>query len=123
MTEQDKLIAEWLGCIVEPLSIARYGYCWMATPENITDAKVDGADPFVTLLPHYTTSDADAISLLPVLVERGWLVNLSNTPDGWRCMIHKGEYGEREVFTSIKSTIAAAITTAIIQLIESEATL
>jgi hypothetical protein len=72
MRDTDKKIAEWLGYEVEPLNM-NSDYRWMASKQDKLDAKLDGGvDPYLTPFPHYSTEDADAITLLPVLVERGY---------------------------------------------------
>jgi len=71
--------------------------------------------------PHFTTSDSDAITLLPVLVERGYAVNLSGSEMVVECAI-AWLHGDKvyEVSAFDRPTISAAITSAILQLIDSE---
>jgi hypothetical protein len=80
-------------------------------------------------LPDYETSDAVAVTLLNVLVERGYcpLVGLNGTTKLWQCSIsrfymhHKIELTELIIDSEEGySTIPAAITSAILQLIEGE---
>jgi len=117
--EINEKISKWLGrecsCVTELDSdnivqgIPQYTTYWGGCPMHS-----DGGHPAP-----YTTSDLCAVELLPVLVERGYWIELKhyNIPR-WRLDI--GEYAPTEtLFGPQKPTIAQAITATLIQLIES----
>jgi hypothetical protein len=92
--EDDKKIAEWLG--------------W---EEDISQG--------IAGCPHYTTSDADAITLLPVLVERGYdwsLRTIGYAPPNTECCIYKDDIE----IVILQPTISKAITSAILELMVKE---
>jgi len=107
-------IAEWLGWKTNS-----YGYF---NPPDL--------HPMMNALhnyevPNYKTSNADAISLLPVLVERGWNVCLRNVDIPERTKWEFGAYKEDSEYLEIESlqlkpTIAQAISSAVLELIEKE---
>ena len=109
--EQDAKIAEWLGFKLykEKFNNGFRRY-WSRGP---------GETYTINTLPHYTTSDTDAIALLSVLVERGYWWSMFADRRGYCCYIGiegcSSEYRAPE-----RPTIAAAISSAVLQLIESE---
>ena len=106
MKEENKKIAEWLGFRVTNGSTFLF--------EEERGWYRSGA------LPNYCQSDADAISLLPVLVKKGYLPRLVYYQGlGWQCEIST-EY--TFLIQGRSNTIASAISSAVLQLIESETT-
>jgi len=104
--EQDIKIAEWFG--YKPHIFMRD--TWLITMPN----------EFSENLPNYTEYDANAIALLPLLVERGYDCALCNVGEGWSL-----EYGIHDTFQTTTDshphkTISEAITAAVLQLIEHE---
>ena len=112
-TTEDVKIAEWLG--------------WKWHPEK----KSSMHDPYWSApygkakgLPAFSTSDADAIQLLPVLVEKGYAIVMLGMKKGYALCI--GFEHEQEMMdTLIEDTtphpsIASAIVSAISELIERE---
>lgn len=101
MTDNDKIkIAKWAG--------------W---------AKTNGGNwinPLTKLIkfthPYYST-DAEAIALLPVLVEKGYFVQMECGNDAWVRVI----IGSDIVEGCIRPTIHEAVTAAVLQVIEKEA--
>ncbi len=93
----------------------------MSRENDATIGKWVGMSPrhIVMELPSFTTSDADAISLLPVLVERGYNVSVSDYYlRSWVACI---EQDDMDNINSPQSpTIAAAISGAVLELIGRE---
>lgn len=117
MREDDQRIVEWLGW--KRTTDSAYGICWLKGKNLLTDQDI----------PHYTTSNAAAISLLPVLVEKEYYPLLElKYDDRWhlelweRVEVSPGHFESGLVSSGADKTIAAAITTAVLQLIKSEAT-
>ena len=111
--EQDAKIAEWLGFKLykEKFNNGFRRY-WSRWP---------GETYTINTLPHYTTSDTDAISLFPVLADREYTFDLSWTGSkvyDWTFGIYKND--KEVVWICKQPTIAAAISSAVLQLIESE---
>jgi len=104
--EDDAIIAEWLGWT--DCRKRAQGEWGGFTPDN-----------YGAIIPHFTTSDADAISLLPVLVERGYNVSVSDYYlRSWVACI---EQDDMDNINSPQSpTIAAAISGAVLELIGRE---
>jgi hypothetical protein len=105
--EKDKKIAEWCGWHITELG-------------NIADKnKLGYIYDFGKPCPHYATSDADAITLLPELVRRGYGPYLMpyNMNQGWLLNIFDGEQDFRGPY---RPTISAAIVDAILQLPEAQ---
>ena len=72
--------------------------------------------------PDYGNSDAAAVTLLNVLVEKGYTAQLGCTGDDRWCCIGKYNDGpDSRLVEKHRSTIASAVTSAILALIESEA--
>lgn len=102
--QDDRLIAEWAGLYVTPTG-------WiMADGEKGRPC------------PDYTTSDAAAITLLPVLVERGYETTLESWKgsDGNKYHQYKAVKEDHKLDSGICQSIATAITTAILELIKGE---
>ena len=112
--ENDKKIAEWLGWVQSPVIKSAWN-------------KPDGQGLYLDILPNYTTSDSDAIILLPVLVERGYCValigsvedNSEMTPSENIEMTYQVAIDYHKILVHA-STISKAITSAVLQLIEKE---
>ncbi len=105
MREQDALLAKWAG--FDEHECDEWAFhcddCQRGSPE----------------LRHYTTSDQDAVLLLPVLVENGYQPALVCLIDNsWCCTILKNR---GYVLDKIAPTIAAAICNAILSLPEVQA--
>ena len=100
----DELIASWLGFTVCGDSVFLH--------EEERGLYRDGA------LKKYSTSDAAAVSLLPELVKRGYDVDLFNDGPYWLCIAAPPGPKGANVEYQQGSTIAAAITAAVCQLIK-----
>lgn len=108
--ELDKKIAAWLGWKQVQAAITPSTELWYADPEC--------ANPTVRFpLPHFSSFDTAAISLLPIAVARGFLPYMDYSQGCWHC----GWLVEDAFVEGSGSTIAAAISEAVLQLIESEA--
>lgn len=115
--EINKKIAKWLG------------WCFVDAPVPHF-RKLEGVDIHVRpidMMPDYEHSDSDAVTLLPILVERGYYPALCYHESGdykgnWVMDFGTDEYQEGiSEIVCAEPTIAAAITSAIIQLIDREA--
>lgn len=109
MREDDIKINEWLG--LKPHIFL--GDSWLITRSN----------GFSEVMPEYYTSDSDAVTLIPVLVERGYGVSLVAQEGVYVCDIVKPDaVPVAEIHSSDDCTsIAAAVTQALLALIEKEA--
>lgn len=113
MRENDKKIAEWLQperCLYD----YEEEFDYAAYDDSVTGEKYCSME-----LPYYSTSDSDAITLLPALVKRGYnwkLKHMDGEVQCWLTIPHM----IAPVFYAIKPTIATAITAAVIELIEKE---
>jgi len=125
--ETNRLIAEWVGFEVEPLTISLTKERWMSSAEDKKRAAIEGCDPYVTPLPDYQHSNAAAIELLPVLVEKykdksvKVMLESMSSNDEWFFTIGLMEDGADDYTwyeSDKKPTISATICAAIIQLIE-----
>jgi hypothetical protein len=67
-------------------------------------------------VPNFTESDTSAITLLPILVERGYSWKLKHMDKEVQCWITI-PHMTAPIFYAIKPTIAGAITAAVLQLI------
>ena len=115
--EDDAKIALWLGWIQEPCDCndSLYCGCW-----------IDPKDPDkdYTTLPYYTTSDEDAMLLLPLLTKKGYRVGLEyGLYPHWCFMIYF--WSNNDWYTCAKmvgksKVISSAITSAVIGLIDSK---
>lgn len=124
MSQTDnRKIAIWLGWVKVDSAIKPDVDGWWHDPKH--------PNPTVRRpTPKFTTDDAAAISLLPVLVERGYQVKLDNwyadfhAPEcEWRFKIEKYEgavKSDKWFAESNKATISEAITSAVLILIERE---
>lgn len=141
MREDDKRIAEWLGvfdkfqCCVDGEEDAddtcvldkglNYRDCTYGQELHNNNKPKTECTYWVNtnkVALDYTTSDADAISLLPVLVERGYGVSLIGQEGVYVFDIVRPLISPIQLWSGEGASIAAAITTATLQLIESEAT-
>jgi hypothetical protein len=104
--EDDRLIASWLGH-----KIVEHCPCGEGCDSIETQHGIE-------YLPDYSTSDSDAIALLPVLVEK-YSVRLEDDLE-WSFTIWADTADKWIVKAFNKPTIAAAITSAVLQLIEKE---
>lgn len=68
---------------------------------------------------NYTTSDAAAIGLLPVLVSRGYDFSLNSDSDQYDFEIYARHTDSKISFAYTKPTIASAITAVVLELLES----
>ena len=103
--EEDRKIAEWLG--------------WVNRNQHGNPCWYRGNEFLCYYLPNWIGDDAKAVALLPVLVEKGFWVELKHYKShAWR--LDCGIYGEHTSFGPCASTISAAITTAILALIDAE---
>jgi hypothetical protein len=102
MTTNEK-VARWLG--------------WYQIPSSSFWRRPDGN---VVILPDFEGDNTEAITLMPVLVEKGYEgVTLSNYKNfGW--MLHTNLVPEW-LLVDCKPTISQAITSAVILLIDKEA--
>lgn len=111
----DRKIADWLGWRFshEKSPGQLYGpWYWINPPQEHGNR---------VILPYFEDSDADAISLFPVLLARGYVSALfvaHTVPDQWQCDIAKSTNYDA-VARGIQPTIAQAISAAVLQLIES----
>lgn len=116
MTNNAK-IARWLG---HDTKVCFYGEQQAIFLRNIKTPKDDWQE-----VPDYENSDASAITLLPVLVEKGYKPELAwvtfVTPNCWEFIVHSPTCREKDRVRVKAPTISAAITQAILKLIESEA--
>jgi len=118
--EQDERIAEWLGWTFKHSQ--SYGDYYF------TNGTLDVEYCSHRLLPNFTTSDAEAISLLPTLAGRGFepalMYRCEKHPivkQGWMCSIFNYNTAEVVAAISAQPTIASAITSAVLKLIKCEA--
>lgn len=110
--EQDKKIAEWLGWKFshEKSAGQLYGPWYWTNPPQQHGNRV--------ILPKFTEYDANAITLLPVLVDRGYLPKLAAVHGGcWQVEIYKAF---DLIVINNGASIAAAITAAVLLLLEKE---
>jgi len=117
MRDDDKKIAGWLGWVnhrgLTTGFVMPYSY-WM-----------DGGIRHEQL-PFFTTSDSDAITLPPVLVERykalqfKWVLESQTQDDCYHCSLAFLEDKLEWFESGWQPTISAAITSAILQLIDKE---
>jgi len=111
MSEINKRIALWLGWT--DVYFGHNGEMYAKiVPEWTSRTSVNG---------RFRDRDTDAIALLPALVERGYHMQLCSVeyPDGtkmWRC----NPYLLSDIDMCFGPTIAEAITSCVIQLIEKE---
>lgn len=107
--EADKKIAEWMGFKVIAGSVYLY--------EDERGWYRDGT------LPNYSESNIDAITLLPVLVEKGYTAIVSGVPADchqWDCRILSNDDTENGLdIERTGETMAEAISEAALALIES----
>lgn len=110
MTNNEK-IARWTGLLSEKTSTGFVNYYIL----------IGGYKHYQSGLPDYENSDAAAMTLLPVLVEKGYhpQVAWSNFHSMWEVHYHHTNFMD-DCHGRDKS-LSKAITTAILQLIESEA--
>jgi hypothetical protein len=140
----DTKIAEWLGCCAElkgkwwyhakgvfrdgnygTLAAAKFNQPVSEKNRHYEDGSIKWEECdglwYTNVIPRYTTSDADAITLLPILVERGY------EPEMWHNALTKMWWVA--IFYPTKRTkscevaaptIAAAISSAVLELIERE---
>lgn len=136
MREAAKKIAEWLGhtTTFNEYSLEIQGTAGIFVHKECTcgkesrlGKKYNQVDTAPLCQCNYATSDADAISLLPVLVERGFYFILQDEPPKYKVNIgrYKEDYSlkgyDRMLSIEVKeSTISAAITSAILSLIDKE---
>lgn len=102
--ESDKMIAEWLGWTEHATSPS-----FMKNTKGLTRKAR-----------YYTTNDKDAITLLPVLVERGYYWFLRSFTATTVMMEIRDVHGDPQVRFKVEPTISAAITSAVLSLIEKE---
>lgn len=88
----DELIAKWIGM----------------SPAHIADD-----------LPCFCDEDTQAVTLLPVLVEKGYFVHMDHRGNHWWFATRDSNPDVLRLFESTAPTIAQAITKTLIQLIES----
>lgn len=105
--EDNRKIAEFLGWRgIWQGNVSLVGVPpWSATEEDIPD---------------YTTSDADAVSLLSVLVEKGYWYDMKNLAPNWTEFLIYWDVMDKPVASGTKQSIAAAITAAVLELIAKE---
>jgi len=104
--ERHEAIARWLGWTQQDIE----GVTHWVSP--------DGLNACPRHLPVRFDSDAAAVSLLPELVKKGYVVSLSSAGDHWICEIW--DRSEKESISEMDTTIAAAITAAIGEMIGRE---
>lgn len=115
--EIDAKIAEWLGLKV--LKLRDYAFLQERYNYEVVAGRTVDNMPNTYPVPNYTTRDSDAILLLPVLVERGYVNSeLSYHNMHWWFKIQKIGYNS-PVYYAMKPTIAEAISEALVKLIES----
>lgn len=71
------------------------------------------------LTPDFVSCDSDAITILPVLVEKGYFVHMDHQGNHWWFATRDSNPEVLRLFESTAPTIAQAITKTLIQLIES----
>lgn len=104
--DANRKIAEWIG------------WKWKTPSKGQTwDPYFEDESGDSRRYPFFCECDTDSIMLLPVLVSRGYWVELKHyRSSGWK--LDCGIYREGTYFGPNHSTIAAAITAAVMQLIE-----
>lgn len=115
--EINKKIYQWLG--------------WNFYQDNFCEGWETAEEERISFPPDFLSLDSDAIALLPVLVERGYIVSLdyhpANNPkppfDGYRLGWHFTIYDKTQTIYCHNQApiISQAICTAIIELIDREA--
>ena len=108
--ETDKRIAKWLGWF--QLENGNWYH-------NKTLQKTEYKYLIGSTLPLFSTSDSIAITLLPVLVTRGYHYSIKNL-ESWTEFILYKDPAKKCISSGLGTTISEAITSAVIALIEKE---
>ena len=105
--EKRAIITSWLGW--KPVSVMNNGHVRYWIDENFRHH---------SLLPNFFNDDSVAISLMPKLVERGKMVNLTNfsTPHT-KWIFEITDMEEADKIISTDNTIAKAISNGVLELI------
>lgn len=120
MSGENRKIAEWLGNLIDSKSCPKCCTPWSQIGDIDYHVNICKGLILWSQIPDFYNSNADAIKLLPELVERGYSPTLdwSGFYDEWLFYLNQTNYLDRH--DGKAKTISAAICSAIIDLIERE---